>query len=169
MVENILFFLPAVDLLRLQRVNKKCENVISTTWSCQAKLFLDQDALNSEARKSGANEFRWNPFLVKYGVPLRSKIRTHEHRIKITSEDLQKLDRPKASCKLDRPRVFCKDMFVAYPTMLEFRVFLKLPSGVDLLHLYTKKDGERKEGERMEFLKAVDGRGIDTIIIVAGY
>ena len=97
---------------------------------------------------------------MKYGVPLRSKLRTHEHRIKITSEDLQKLDRPKASCK---------NMFVAYPTKLEFRVFLKLPSGVDLLHLYTDKEGEREEGERMDFLTAVDRKGIDTIIIVAGY
>ena len=116
---------------------------------------MEQDALISEAKKSGASEFRWNPFLMEYGVPLRSKLGSHEHRIKIKSEDLQYLDRPNASCR----------MFVAYPTTLEFRVFVKTPSGVDLLHIYSK----RKEGVRMNFLEHVDREHFDTIIIVAGY
>lgn len=137
-----------------------CREVVSTTKSFQAKFFMEQDAMISAFKKSGANEFRWNSFLVRYGVPLRPTLCSHEHRIKMKSEDLQYLDRRKASCRR---------MLVAYPTMLEFRVFLKLPSGVDLLHNYTDKGDKCREGVRMNFLESVGREGFDTITIVAGY
>ena len=151
----------ALDLLDLQLVNRTCRNIVKDSKSFQAKLFMEQDALTSEAMKSGASEFRWNPFLMKYGVPLRSKLGTHEHRMKIKSEDLQYLDHPKSSCQMV---VTFWRMFVAYPTTLDFRVFMKAFSGVELSQSYSK----RKEGVRMNFLKDIDGERFDTIIIVAG-
>ena len=152
----------AFDLLDLQMVNRTCRDIVKDSKSFQAKLFMEQDALTSKAVKSGASEFRWNPFLMKYGVPLRSKLGTHEHRIKIKSEDLQYLDHPKFSCQMV---VTSWRMFVAYPTTLDFRVFVKAPSGVELLQIHSK----RKEGVRMNFLKHVDRERFDTIFIVAGY
>ena len=158
----ILSHQPALDLLDLQMVNRTCRDVVKDSKSFQAKLFMEQDALISEAKKSGASEFRWNPFLMTYGVPLRSKLGSHEHRIKIKSEDLQYLDHPKSSCQMV---LTSWRMFVAYPTTLEFRVFVKLPSGVELLQIYSK----RKGGVRMDILKHVERERFDTIIIVAGY
>ena len=158
----ILSHQPALDLLSLQEVNSTCRNVVRKSKRFQAKLFIEQDALTSEAKKSGASEFRWNPFLMRYGVQLRSKLGSHDHRIKIKSEDLQYLDHPRSSCRM---LLTSWRMFVAYPTTLEMRVFVKGPSGVDRLYIYSN----RKGGVHMNFLKHVERERFDTIIIVAGY
>ena len=134
----------------------------------------DTDNDQGEAQ-SGANEFSWNPFLVKYGVQIQipSYCRdiiepnpdSQQYCIKLSREHLRRFDSPNASWKT---------MFVSHPTRLHLFTCLTRYPVIDTL---PDSGYESLEAQKMEFLTDVDRRYTnyspryqrDKLIIVAEY
>ena len=108
---------------------------------------LSSGGVDKEIAEFGANEPRWNPFLMHYGTPIRQESGFLNLRIK--RGYLWKFDRPDASWK---------KMFLAQPTNQDFCAHLVSPTeaGEHICYYRSSNKNKGEELVRMEVLMELD-------------
>ena len=138
----ILSYLPALDLLVLQMVNRTCRDVVNKNHEFRRKLFMEQDPPEDDGKWEkpfGANGLRWNPFLEHFGELTESR-----RAVRIKRKHLREHDHAEASWKR---------MFVSCPSRVNFYAHFEGGwfDGSDHCPYYSKV-----LAENMEFLAEAD-------------
>ena len=122
---------------------------------------MTQDPLTSggadqQKETFGANELRWNPFLMHYGTPILPEPGSRKpfsrlQSVKIKREYVRKE-------KFDRPDASWKKMYLAHSTRLDFRAHVECRTmyGVYIRNYRSSDDDENMAILTMEFLKEIE-------------
>ena len=152
----ILSHLPALDLLVVQMVNRTCRDIVTDSTRFQVKLFMKQVPPHWR-NQVVASEFRWNPFLERYGYPRCPPLGSHDHHLWIwfRRRALRRIGRPSYLQRVlrekDRSEASWTKMYVSYPTR-RVRVKCRLFSGTEERDVFFISN----HGPSMAYLKEVD-------------